>query len=569
MPRILTPQHLEARKQAVVARQPARTIAACGTGCLAVGAKLVCEAFERQIEQLGVQDRVCLKRTGCHGFCEQGPVIVVHPERIFYPRVTVKDVPEIVRRTALDGEPVERLLYRDPVTGQPCVHDYDVPFYKAQTRIVLRYNAELDPLDLDDYIARDGYAAAAKALTEMKPDEVIEEIKLAGLRGRGGAGFPTGLKWEICRSQPGDEKYLICNADEGNPGAYMDRSLLEGSPHAIIEAMIIAAYAIGASQGIIYVRAEYPIAVRHAQIAIQQAREAGLLGENIFGSGFCFDISVHEGAGAYVCGEETALIASLEGQRGIPRPRPPFPTQKGYRGKPTVINNVETLANVPLIILNGHEWYASFGTENSKGTKIFSLAGQVNTPGLVEVPMGTTLRQIIFDIGGGMPRGRALKAAQIGGPSGGCVPASYLDLPVDYESVKAVGAIMGSGGLIVLDDTTCMVDLARNFLEFTKFESCGKCVPCRIGTQRMLEILQRITGGEGQMDDLAELEHLSKVIQTTSLCGLGQTAPNPVLSTLQYFRQEYEEHILRRHCRASVCEGLAQTPVGTSQGSGT
>jgi len=560
MSKLLTPQQLEARKQAVLASQPARTIAVCGTGCLAVGAQHVCEAFEQEIERLGVQDRIRLKRTGCHGFCEQGPVLVIHPERIFYPRVAVEDVPEILRKTGLEGEPVERLLYRDPTTGEPCVHDYDVPFYKAQTRLVFRFNMELDPLDIDDYIARDGYAAAAKALCQMRPEEVIEEIKLSGLRGRGGAGFPTGLKWEICRRQPGEEKYIICNADEGDPGAFMDRSLLEGSPHAIIEGMIIAGYAIGASQGIIYVRTEYPIAVRHAGMAINQAREAGLLGENVLGSGFSFDVAVHEGAGAFVCGEETALIASLEGKRGMPRPRPPFPAQKGYRGKPTVINNVETLANVPLIILNGHEWYASVGTETTKGTKIFALAGKVNSTGLVEVPMGATLRQIVFDIGGGIPRGRAFKAAQMGGPSGGCVPPRYLDLPIDYDSVKAIGAIMGSGGLIVLDENTCMVDIARYFLEFTQRESCGKCVPCRIGTRRMLEILQRITRGEGQLVDLDELERLARTVKTTSLCGLGQTAPNPVLSTLQYFRDEYEEHILLGHCRASVCEELVRAP---------
>lgn len=560
MTRIVSPETLRAYKQEALTRWTGHTIAVCGTGCLAVGADLVCRAFEEEITRRGLQNIVRLKRTGCHGFCEQGPVLVIHPERIFYVRVMPEDVPEILERSVLRGEVVERLVYRDPRSGQPCVHDYDVPFYKAQTRLVLRLNPEVAPLDLDDYIARDGYAAAAKALCEMEPEQVIEEIKLAGLRGRGGAGFPTGRKWEICRQQPSEEKYVICNADEGDPGAFMDRSLLEGIPHAIIEGMIIAGYAIGATHGIVYVRTEYPIAVRHANIAIQQAREAGLLGENILGSGFSFDISLHEGAGAFVCGEETALIASLEGKRGMPSPRPPFPAQRGYRGKPTVINNVETLANVPLIILNGHQWYSTIGTETSKGTKIFALAGKVNNTGLVEVPMGSTLRQIVFDIGGGIRGGKAFKAAQMGGPSGGCVPARYLDLPIDYDTVKAVGAIMGSGGLIVLDENNCMVDIARYFLEFTQRESCGKCVPCRIGTRRMLEILQRITRGEGCLEDLDELERLALTVKTTSLCGLGQTAPNPVLSTLRYFRDEYEEHILLKHCRASVCEALVRAP---------
>ncbi len=570
MTKILTPHDLDARKQAALASQPARTIAVCNTGCLAVGSAAVCQAFDDEISRLGVADRVRLKRTGCHGFCEQGPVLVVHPERIFYPQVQVEDVPEILQRTALDGEVIDRLLYRDPRTGEKIVRDCDVPFYKLQTRIVFRHNTELDPLDLDDYLARDGYAAAARALCEMQPEQVIEEVRLAGLRGRGGAGFPTAVKWDLCRQAPGSEKYLICNADEGDPGAFMDRSLLEGSPHAILEGMILAGYAFGASQGLIYVRAEYPIAVKHAGIALEQAREAGLLGENILGSGFSFDISLHEGAGAFVCGEETALIASLEGRRGTPRPRPPFPGQSGYRGKPTTINNVETLANIAPIILNGHEWYAALGTEASKGTKIFALAGKVNCTGLVEVPLGTTLRQIIFDIGGGILRDRDFKAAQMGGPSGGCVPARYLDLPVDYDTIKGVGAIMGSGGLIVLDENNCMVDIARYFLEFVQNESCGKCVPCRIGTRRMLEILQHITRGEGSLSDLDELDHLGQTIKASSLCGLGQTAANPVLSTLRYFRDEYEEHILLGHCRAGVCEALVRArcqhacPAGVS-----
>ncbi|MEI6500893.1 MAG: NADH-quinone oxidoreductase subunit NuoF [Armatimonadota bacterium] len=567
MSKILTAADLETRQQAALAAQPPRTIAVCDTGCLAVGSEAVCEAFEREIERLGVGDKVRLKRTGCHGFCEQGPVMVIHPERIFYPRVQVEDVPEIVERSALGGEVIERLQYTDPASGAQVCCDQDVPFYKAQTRIVFRHNVQLDPVDLDDYIARDGYQAAARAL-QRQPAAIVEEVKAAGLRGRGGAGFPTGVKWGLCAQQPGPEKYLICNADEGDPGAFMDRSLLEGSPHAILEGMIIAGYAIGASQGLIYVRTEYPIAVKHAGLAIAQAREAGLLGENILGSGFSFDISIHEGAGAFVCGEETALIASLEGDRGMPRPRPPFPAQCGYRGKPTTINNVETLANIAPIILNGHEWYAAIGTEGSKGTKIFALAGKVNNTGLIEVPMGTTLRHIVFDIGGGIPGGKAFKAAQMGGPSGGCVPALHLDLKIDYDSVKEVGAIMGSGGLIVLDENTCMVDIARYFLQFVQNESCGKCVPCRIGTRRMLEILIRITEGNGEAGDVEELERLAKTVKTTSLCGLGQTAPNPVLSTIRYFRDEYDAHVKEKRCPAGYCKTLLSYSIDAEKCTG-
>jgi NADH:ubiquinone oxidoreductase subunit F (NADH-binding)/(2Fe-2S) ferredoxin len=556
-------QDLAARKWAALVAMPERTLAVCSTGCQAVGAAQVCQAFEDEITRLGVADRVRLKRTGCHGFCEQGPVLVVHPERIFYPHVRVEDVHEILERTALRGEPIDRILYTDPKTGEKIVRDCDVPFYRLQTRIVFRHNIELDPVDLDDYIARDGYAAAARALCEMQPEQVIDEVKRSGLRGRGGAGFPAGVKWDLCRSATGSQKYLICNAHEGDPGAFMDRSLLEGSPHAILEGMIVAGYAIGATKGLIYVGAEYPLAITHASIALEQARDAGLLGDNILGSGFSFDISLHEAAGVFVCGEETALIASLEGCRGMPRPKPPFPGQRGYKNAPTTINNVETLANIAPILLNGAEWYASFGTEGSKGTKIFALAGKVNCTGLVEVPIGTTLRQIIFEIGGGIPGGRKFKAAQMGGPSGGCVPARYLDLPIDYDTLKGVGAMMGSGSLIVMDEDTCMVDIARFFLEFTQSESCGKCVPCRIGTRRMLEILDRITGaggppGEARLSDLDELEHLAETIKLSALCGLGQTAPNPVLSTLRYFRDEYEEHVLFRHCRAGVCEGLVR-----------
>jgi len=562
MTRINSPQELHIRRERLAERaeDARRTITLCGgTGCTALGSARVYAAFEREIQLRGLGDKIKLKRTGCHGFCEQGPVLVILPERFFYPSVQAEDVPAIIEQTALRGEVIEDLCYTDPVSGHKIAYEHEVPFYKRQKRLVFRHNGELDPIDLDDYIVRDGYQALAMALWEMTSEEVIQEVKLSGLRGRGGAGFPTGVKWELCRKSTGDEKYLICNADEGDPGAFMDRSLLEGSPHAIIEGMIIAGYAIGAQQGMVYVRAEYPLAVRNLSIALQQARDAGLLADNILGSGFSFDISIHQGAGAFVCGEETALIASLEGKRGMPRPRPPFPTQSGYRGQPSNINNVETFANVPLIILNGHQWYSTIGTEGSKGTKIFALAGKVRNTGLVEVPMGTTLREIIFDIGGGIPRGRKFKAAQIGGPSGGCVPARYLDLPIDYDSVKEIGAIMGSGGLIVMDEATCMVDIARFFTDFVQQESCGKCVPCRVGTKRMLEILTGITEGRGELIDIDQLERLGEMIKNTSLCGLGQTAPNPVLSTIRYFRDEYEAHIIEKRCPAHSCEALITT----------
>jgi NADH-quinone oxidoreductase subunit F len=535
-----------------------KIVSLCGTGCLAVGSSAVKEAFERELAKRGA--RVPVKVTGCHGFCEKGPLVVIQPSRVFYPSVQVEDVPRIVEKTVLGGQPIEELLYVDPATGQRVTCDHEVPFYAKQTRLVFRLNGILDPNDLEDYIAHDGYRAMAKALSQMTPGEVIDEVRDSGLRGRGGAGFPTGVKWGFCRNSPGEEKYLICNADEGDPGAFMDRSLLEGTPHAVIEGMAIAAYAIGASRAIIYVRAEYPLAVRSSRLAVQQAREAGLLGEHILGTDFRLEIEVREGAGAFVCGEETALIASLEGQRGMPRPRPPFPAQRGYRGKPTTINNVETLATVPLILLQGKEWYRGFGTEKSKGTKIFALAGKVNNTGLVEVPIGATLRQIVFDIGGGVPKNRAFKAAQMGGPSGGCIPAKYLDLPIDYETVKQVGAIMGSGGLIVMDENTCVVDIARFFLEFVQKESCGKCVPCRVGTRHMYDILTRICAGEGREGDLERLEEIALAVKASSLCGLGQTAPNPVLSTLRHFREEYEEHIRQKHCRASVCEALVESP---------
>ena len=531
-----------------------------GTGCTAFGASQVREAFEAELSKHSQAENISVNITGCHGFCEKGPVIVIQPRQVFYTNVQVEDVPRIVEKTLLKDEIIEDLLYIDPSTGEKIVYNHDVPFYKKQTRIVYRLNGILDPVDLDAYIARDGYAAMVKALSEMTPEQVIDEVREAGLRGRGRDGFPTGIKWDFCRKALGDVKYLICNADEGDPGAFMDRSVMEGTPHAVIEGMIIAAYAIGASHGIIYVRTEYPLAVRNAGITLQQARDAGLLGENILNTGFNFDIDIREGVGAFVCGEETALIASLEGRRGMPRPRPPYPAEKGYQGKPTNVNNVETLANVPLIILNGKEWYSSIGTETSKGTKIFALAGKVNNTGLVEVPMGTTLRQIIFDIGGGIPKNRKFKAAHMGGSSGGCVPAQFLDLPLDYESVEQIGAIIGSGGLIVMDESSCAVDMARFFMEFVQMESCGKCVPCRVGTRHMLDILNRICSGEGREGDIEELEQLGRAVKSASLCGLGRSAPNPVLSTIKYFREEYEEHIREKWCRASVCEALVESP---------
>ena len=540
-----------------------KAITICGgTGCGAFGSSDVQHAFEEELKRRGLADAILVKRTGCHGFCEKGPVIVILPEKFFYPNVQVEDVPEIVEKTVLHGKTIRRLLYVDPATGKKIVRDHDVPFYAKQQRSVFRLNGIIDPVSLEDYVARDGYAAAVKALAKMTPDQVIAEVTASGLRGRGGAGFSTGRKWQFARASAGDTKYVVCNADEGDPGAFMDRSLLEGTPHAILEGMIIAAYAIGAEHGIIYARAEYPLAVRNSEIAIQQGRDAGLLGENILGTGFNFDIDIHMGAGAFVCGEETALIASLEGSRGMPRPRPPFPAVSGYRGKPTNINNVETFANVPLIILKGKDWYSAIGTEGSKGTKIFALAGKVNNTGLVEVPMGATLRQIVFDIGGGIPRGRKFKGAQMGGPSGGCVPARHLDLPIDYDSVQKIGAIMGSGGLIVMDEATCMVDIARFFTDFCQKESCGKCVPCRVGTRRMLEILTRITQGRGEMEDIGRLEELGAMIKESSLCGLGQTAPNPVLSTLRHFREEYVAHIRDKKCPAHACEALA--PISCS-----
>ncbi len=527
-----------------------------GTGCTSSGSVPVQEALNKEIKKHNLDKEIKVVQTGCLGLCELGPIIIVYPEGSMYCQVTPEDIPELVEEHLVKGRILERLLYKEKATDEKACSITEIDFYKKQKRIALRNCGIINPEVIEEYIARDGYQALGKVLTEMTPEEVIEMVKKSGLRGRGGAGFPTGLKWEFTRKAKGDQKYVVCNADEGDPGAFMDRSALEGDPHSVLEAMAIAGYAVGANQGYIYIRAEYPIAVKRLEIAIEQAKKMGLLGKNIFGSGFNFDIELRLGAGAFVCGEETALIASIEGKRGEPRPKPPFPANEGLWGKPTLINNVETLANIPPIILNGPEWFASIGTENSKGTKVFALAGKVNNTGLVEIPMGTTLRELVYEIGGGIPEGKKFKAAQTGGPSGGCIPAEHLDVPIDFESLKKVGSIMGSGGMIIMDEDTCMVDIAKFFLEFTQDESCGKCPPCRIGTKRMLEILERITLGKGEKEDIKKLETLAKNIQNSALCALGQTAPNPVLSTLRYFRDEYEAHINDKKCPAGVCQAL-------------
>lgn len=532
-----------------------------GTGCVSSGSQKVKAEMEKQLEAFKLDQEIKVVETGCHGFCEMGPIVIVYPEGTFYCQVKPEDVKEIVEEHLLKGRPVKRLMFKDRVTEEMVPHYNDIDFYKKQNRIVLGNCGFINPENIKEYIARGGYEALAKALTEMTPEQVIEEVKASGLRGRGGGGFPTGLKWGFARAAKGDKKYVICNADEGDPGAFMDRSLLEGDPHALIEGMAIAGYAIGADEGYIYVRAEYPLAIKRLKIAIAQAHELGLLGEDIFGSGFNFKLNIKEGAGAFVCGEETALIASIEGRRGEPRVRPPFPANKGLWGKPSNVNNVETFANVSRIIANGSQWFASMGTEKSKGTKVFALTGKVKNTGLAEVTMGITLREIIFDIGGGIINNKKFKAVQIGGPSGGCIPEQLLDLPIDYDSLIAVGAMMGSGGLVVMDEDTCMVELARFFLNFTQLESCGKCTPCREGTKIMLDILERITKGEGKEGDIELLQSLAETIKSTALCGLGQTAPNPVLATLRYFRDEYEAHIKDKKCPAGVCSALTSYAI--------
>ena len=530
-----------------------------GTGCTSSKSPKIIENFRKIIEEKGIKN-VRVVQTGCFGLCAKGPIVIIRPEETFYAHVTPEDCEEIIQSHICEGKKVERLLCKD-INGEIVKKLDDLNFYKKQKRIALKNCGVIDPEQIDEYIAFDGYKALEKVLTSMKPDEVIDVISKSGLRGRGGAGFPTGKKWSFAKNEKSEQKYVICNADEGDPGAFMDRSILEGDPNCVLEAMAIAGYAIGANQGYIYVRAEYPIAVDRLKIAINQAREYGLLGKNIFNSGFDFNIDIRLGAGAFVCGEETALLESIEGKRGQPRVKPPYPASQGLFGKPTIINNVETLANVTKIILNGADWFASIGTENSKGTKVFALGGNVNNVGLVEVPMGTTLREIVFDIGGGIPNGRKFKAAQTGGPSGGCIPAEHLDTPIDYESLSSIGSMMGSGGLIVMDDSKCMVDIARFYLDFTVSESCGKCTPCRIGTKRMLEILTRMCEGKGEADDLYKLELLANSIKKSAICGLGQTAPNPVLSTMKYFKDEYIEHVSYNMCRAGQCKELCEITI--------
>ena len=530
-----------------------------GTGCTSSKSPQIIDNFRKILGENNITN-VRVIQTGCFGLCAKGPIAIIRPEDTFYAHVKPEDCEEIIKTHIIEGNTVDRLLCKD-IDGTIVKRLDELNFYKKQKRIALKNCGVIDPENIDEYIAFDGYKSIYKVLTEMTPDQVIEEISKSGLRGRGGAGFPTGKKWSFAQKEQAEQKYIICNADEGDPGAFMDRSILEGDPHSVIEAMAIAGYSIGATQGYIYVRAEYPIAVQRLKIAIKQAREYGLLGKNIFGLGFDFDVDIRLGAGAFVCGEETALLESIEGKRGQPRVKPPYPASKGLFGKPTVINNVETLANITRIILNGAEWYSSIGTETSKGTKVFALGGNVNNVGLVEVPMGTTLREIIYDIGGGIPQGKAFKAAQTGGPSGGCIPAEHIDTPIDYESLAQIGSMMGSGGLIVMDETKCMVDIARFYLDFTVSESCGKCTPCRIGTKRMLELLNKICDGNGEEEDIYKLEKLAHIIQKASICGLGQTAPNPVLSTLKYFRDEYREHVLARNCATYTCKAISTIQI--------
>ena len=559
MERINHPEELASWKNEILAeRLPSKKtiVISSGTCGQASGSLEIIDAVNEELKKKGLTETVDVKVTGCHGFCQLEPNLVVYPEEIFYKNLKPKDIPKIVEKSVCKNEVVSSLVFEDRKTAQKAIRQDEIPFYKKQARLLTENNLKIDPTQIEDYIALDGYQALANALFNMTSEAVIAEIEAAGLRGRGGAGFPSGRKWEICRKVDSDVKYIICNADEGDPGAYMDRSLLEGNPHSVIEGMIIGAYAIGAREGYIYVRMEYPLAVRHVNLALEEARKSGILGESILGSEFVFDIHLIEGAGAFVSGEETSLMASIEGKRAFPRQRPPFPAQKGLWGKPTNINNVETWANVPLILRKGADWYGKVGTKRSKGTKIFSLVGKINNTGLVEVPMGITLREIVYDIGGGIQDGKKFKAIQTGGPSGGCIPAEKLDLPVDYDTLAKAGSIMGSGGMIIMDEDTCMVDVARYFLNFTQEESCGKCVPCRIGTKQLVGILNKITDGDGEEDDLKKMKDLSVTIKSGSLCGLGQTAPNPVLTTLRYFQKEYEDHIKTKTCQALVCKGL-------------
>ena len=552
---------LEARHLTPAPGGPWQIMICTGTGCASSESLALKKELERRLAQIAPEMPARVIRTGCFGFCRYGPIVVVHPGSVMYCQVKRGDLQEIIDQHLVNGHLVERLLFEEPDTGVKKKSIHEVHFFSAQMRVALRHCGLIDPEEILEYIAAGGYLTLEDCLNQRTPDQIISQVKKSGLRGRGGAGFPVGLKWEAARAAAGPEKYVVCNADEGDPGAFMDRSILEGDPHSVLEAMTIAGYSVGAQEGYIYVRAEYPIAVDRLERAISQSREYGLLGKNILGSGFDFDIDIRLGAGAFVCGEETALLKSAMGLRGEPRPRPPFPAQCGLWGKPTLLNNVETFANIPEILSRGPDWYSSIGTATSKGTKVFSLAGKIVNTGLIEVPMGTSLRQVIFDIGGGIPDGKRFKAVQTGGPSGGCLPENYLDTPIDYESLRAIGSIMGSGGLIVMDEDDCMVDIAKFYLEFSQEESCGKCTPCRVGTRRMLEILERITQGRGEMEDLYELEDLSREIMDASLCGLGQTAPNPVLSTIKFFRQEYEAHIVDKQCPAGVCRDLLDYTV--------
>jgi NADP-reducing hydrogenase subunit HndC len=527
-----------------------------GTGCASAGSNDIVTELKKEVKTLGLDNEIAVVKTGCHGLCELGPIVLVYPEGVFYSRVQLTDIHDIANEHLLKGRVVKRLVYDETIDGDDLKPLTETNFYKAQKRVALRNCGVINPEKIEEYIGTGGYEALGKVVTEMTPEDVIQTILDSGLRGRGGGGFPTGLKWKLAAGNDADQKYVCCNADEGDPGAFMDRSVLEGDPHVLLEAMAIAGYAIGASKGHIYVRAEYPIAIERLDIAIKQAREFGLLGTDIFGSGFDFDLELRLGAGAFVCGEETALMTSIEGNRGEPRPRPPFPAEKGLFQKPTILNNVETYANVPRIILKGADWFSSMGTEKSKGTKVFALGGKIKNTGLVEIPMGTTLREVVEEIGGGVPNGKKFKAAQTGGPSGGCIPEEFYDIEMDYDNLIEIGSMMGSGGLIVMDEDNCMVDIAKFFLEFTVDESCGKCTPCRVGTKRMYEMLEKITKGQGTLEDLDKLEELCYFIKDNSLCGLGQTAPNPVLSTLKYFRDEYEAHVVEKRCPAGVCKDL-------------